>query len=236
MSNQAEKIHELATVAPHEAPLSLMERLQKQWYIIVAAAFVVVVAIGGYMMYSNAQQEKNEEANTAISRIRTVFDQGEFEKALTAKGMAPIGNETVLGLEAIVEEYGGTDAGKLASLMAGNCYVNLGKYAEAQGQFENAQNSDAPLVQVGALTGLGACKEQENDWAGAAELYERAAGISGKSGLEDRCLLYAGLAYEKAGNKEKAAKSFTDIVKRNEGSEYASFAKTGLARLGMAID
>lgn len=236
MSNQAEKIHEAATVAPHEAPLTLIERLQKQWYIIVAAALVVVVAIGGYIMYSNAQQEKNEEANTALSRIRTVFDQGEFEKALTAKGMAPIGNENVLGLEAIVEQYGGTDAGKLASLMAGNCYLNLGKYAEAQTQFEAAQSADAPVVQVGALTGLGACKEQENDWAGAAELYERAAGIAGKSGMEERCLFFAGLAYEKAGNKEKAAKSFIELVKRNEGSEFASFARTGLARLGMAID
>jgi len=236
MSNQAEKIHEAATVAPHTAPLSLIERLQQQWYIIVAAALVVVVAIGGYLWYSNMQLQKNEEANTALSRIRGTFDQGEFEKALTAKGIAPIGDETVLGLEAIVEQYGGTDAGKVAALLAGNCYLNLGKYPEALEQFENAQGSDAAMIQVGALTGLGACKEQEGDWTGAAELYERGAGIAGKSGLQERCLFYAGLANEKAGNKEKAAKSFTELVKRYEGSEFAAFAKTGLARLGMAID
>lgn len=236
MSNQAEKVHEVATVAGSEAPPSLIDRLRQQWMILVGAAAIVVVGIGGYWYYSQLQAEKNEAANTAISRVRGFFDQGEFEKALTAKGVPPIGDETVIGLEGIIEQYGGTDAGKVASLMAANCYLNLGKYAEAREQFENAEGSDAPVVQIGALMGLGACKEQDKDFAGAAELYDRAAGIGAKSGLDSRCKLFAGLAYEKAGNTEKAVKSYTDIVKRDEGSEQAAFARVCLARLGMAID
>ena len=91
-------------------------------------------------------------------------------------------------------------------------------------------------MQVGALNGLGVCAEAEKDLAGAAAYYERAADKGQKTGLEARSLLYAGLAYEKAGDTKKAGELFSRIVRKYGSSEASSTAKMGLARLGMAID
>jgi len=120
--------------------------------------------------------------------------------------------------------------------MAGNSLVNLGRYDEAATQFERAEGSDAVIIDVGATKGLAICKEAAGDIAGAAALYEKAAQRGTKSGLAEECLLAAGLCYEKIGDKVKAGQLFTEIAKRYESSTVAPQAKSGLARLGMAID
>lgn len=203
-------------------------------YIIIAG--VIVVAIAGIFWWNNQQDQREAEATVALSRIRPLFEAGELQKALTADSVPNIGDEKVVGLQYIADEYGGTDAGKTASLMAGNCLLVLGKASEARPYFEKAQGSDAIVVEIGALKGLAACQEFDGDYLGAAELYEKAGDRGTKTGLEDRCYLYAGLAYEKAGNKEKAGQLFTKVAEKFEGTESAAGAKSGLARLGMAID
>ena len=173
-----------------------MATAQKQWKIYAGLAFVVTLVIAGMFWYTSNQETQNTEAATHLSRIRGVFELGEFETALTADTISPVGQERVLGLLEIADTYGSTDAGKVASLMAGNCLVNLG----------------------------------------AAELYEQAANKALKTGLEAPCLFRAGLCYERSGNNEKAAELYRIVAKQYEVSEVAPSAKTGLARLGMAID
>jgi tetratricopeptide (TPR) repeat protein len=141
-----------------------------------------------------------------------------------------------LGLLEISSQFSGTPAGEVAALLAGNSLVNLGRYDEAEAQLSQAQSSDAVVVEVGALKGLAVCKESKGDYLGAATLYEQAAQKAGKSGLAEDCLLAAGLCFEKTGDKSKAAQLFTEITKRYETSQAAPHAKSGLARLGMAID
>jgi tetratricopeptide (TPR) repeat protein len=205
----------------------------KLFLIILGVAIVLGVGIWLYMQY---QDDQNREATMALARIRPVYVEGKHALALTGDSVPPVGDIEVMGLAEISAEYGGTEAGKDAALLAGHCYVRLGKYAEAREQYELAENSDAVLVQVGALNGLGVCKEVEKDLAGAAALYEKAADKGQKTGLESRSLLYAGLAYEKAGDTKKAGELFLRIVRKYGASESSSAAKMGLARLGMAID
>jgi len=212
-----EQVNDKAQSGPVQGSASAVDRMQGNWKMLAILAALVVVVIGGIYFYRQQKQTQNVEANAALSRVRSFFEQ-------------------VKGLLAISDEYSGTEAGAMAALMAGNSLSNLGKYSEAAEQFERAKGGDAIVTQVGALTGLGACREAEKDYAGAAALYEQAAERGSKSGLEDRCWLYAALSYEKAGNKEKAGQIFRTIVKRYEMSELAPAAKSGLARLGMAID
>lgn len=215
---------------------SFVEQARKQWKAVVGVVVVISFAVGAYWWYTNDKAERNQEASTQLSRVRMAFDMGDFSKALTGDSLPPVGADKVKGLLQISEEYAGTDAGSVAALMAGNALLNLGRFTEAQSQFERAQSSDAQIVEVGAMQGLASCKEASKDFAGAATLYEQAGTQATKSGLEDRCIYNAALCFEKAGNKTKAIELYTLVVKKFEMSEIAASARGGLARLGMAID
>lgn len=223
-----------ARATPRSAPEWMTNNRQGMMYLIVLG--VVVVLGVGIWLFMQYQKDQNNEAAMALARIRPVYTEGRHSLALTGDSVPPVGDIEVMGLSEISAEYGGTDAGKDAALLAGHCLVSLGKYAEAREQYELAEKSDAALVQVGALNGLGVCKEVEKDLAGAAAYYEKAADKGQKTGLEARSMLYAGLAYEKAGDTKKAGELFSTIVRKHGSSESSSTAKMGLARLGMAID
>ena len=220
---------------PDDAPAWLVSAMNN-WKLYAGMAVVITAIIGGMYYFMTSAAEANQEAALELSRIRPVFESGEFEAALTADTVSPVGQDKVMGLLEIADQYGDTDAGKVAALMAGNCLVNLGRYDEAQQQFQLAQSSSSTVIEVGALQGLAVCAEASDDMNGAAELYEQAAKRGVKSGLEAPCYYKAGLCYERSGNKERAAELYRTVAKQYESSEVAPSAQTGLARLGMAID
>lgn len=215
-------------------PQWMTENRQGMIFLIILGVAVVLGV--GVWLFVQYQKDQNNEAAMALARIRPVYTEGRYAMALTGDSVSPVGDIEVMGLTEITAEYGGTDAGKDAALLAGHALVSLGRHSEAREQYELAEDSDATLVQVGALNGLGVCKEVEKDLAGAAAYYERAADKGQKTGLEARSLLYAALAYEKAGDTKKAGELFSRIVRKYGSSESSSTAKMGLARLGMAID
>ena len=231
-----ETTEEIGTTAGASESGATVDRLLQQWKVIAGVAVAIVAIVAGYWLYTSMQESTNEEAAAALSRIRATFDASDFEAALTGKGLPAIDGQPVLGLQGIVDQYGSTPAGKVAAVMAGTSYMQVGKIAEARAAFEAAQGSDAAVVQMGALNGLGACAEADKDFAGAAELYEKAAAAGAKSGLEARSLVYAAMAYEKAGNKEKAGETYRTVVKKFSSGDMSQPARAGLARLGMRID
>lgn len=215
---------------------AVVDRVMKNWKMLVGVIVVIAVAALGYWWYTSNLAQENESANIALSRIRDAYEGGNYEQALTGKGLPAIDGNPVLGLQAIADQYGSTDAGKVAALMAGTCYLNLGKGAEARAAFETAQGSSSQVVMVGALQGLGACAELDKDLAAAASYYEKAADVGNKSGMEPRALIYAAMAYEKAGNKQKAGELYTTVAKKYAQTDMSQPARAGLARLGMRID
>jgi tetratricopeptide (TPR) repeat protein len=204
----------------------------------IGFALIAVLAIGlGYYFYTGMQEASNDEAMTALSRISSYYETGQFQKALDGDPSRSIRGGKVIGLKAIVSEYGGTSAGSFAALYAGTSLMNLGKYSDAMPYFESAIGSDDEMVSAGGKAGLAACKEEMKNFEEAASLYEAAAGP--KDGpMYERYTLFAALNYEKAaangsGNaKEKAITLLKGLLAKNSGSEYTSEAKMGLARLG----
>ena len=67
-------------------------------------------------------------------------------------------------------------------------------------------------------------------------MYEEAATLADKTGLEDQILYRAAACYEEAKNNNKASELYRLVVKKFEMSEVSASAKSGLARLGTAID
>jgi len=78
----------------------------------IGFALIAVLAIGlGYYFYTGMQETNNEEAMTALSRISSYYETGQFQKALDGDPSRSIRGGKVIGLKAIVSEYGGTSAG-----------------------------------------------------------------------------------------------------------------------------
>jgi tetratricopeptide (TPR) repeat protein len=196
---------------------------------------VVIVAIVAVVYYNKSKDEKEREASAALSRIRAVFDSGDYAKAMSGDPTKMIRDTPLLGLKDIVDQFGSSENGKVAALYAGNSLVGLKKYDEAVSYFEKAQGSSSMEVSVGAMIGLGICKENQKDYVGAAELYENAAARTVQPSLKDKYKLYAALSFEKSNNKEKAEKLYRDIL-HGETMELIGESKSGLTRLGMIVE
>lgn len=207
----------------------------KQWKVIAGVLGVLVVVVVGYFYIDSQNDELNLEGLTALARIRNVYGQDTVDYNLALKGQGK-GAQSLKGLLDISSEYEGTPAGEMAALMAGNALVVLNRPAEAAEQFEKASASDAAIVQLGAMQGLAAVKELQGDFKSAAEQYEAAAAVGEEIGLDDKCFLNAAVCYEEANNKAKAIELYRMIVKKFAMSNVAADAKSGLARLGTAID
>lgn len=204
----------------------------------VGYALVGILVIGfGYYFYSGMKETTNEEAMTALARISSYYETGQFQKALNGDPSRSIRGGKVIGLKDIASEYEGTPAGTFAALYAGTSYLNIGKFSEAKPYFEIASASDDQTVSAGGKAGLAACNEEMKNYEEAASLFEAAAGAK-DSPLYERYSLFAALNYEKASSngsgtaKEKAITILKGLVAKNSGSEYTNEAKMGLARLG----
>ena len=84
----------------------------------IIALIVVVGAIFAYrQLYSLPRQQK---ASAALFKGEQYFARDSFQLALNGNGA------DYDGFEAIIKEYGSTDAGNLAKAYAGICYAKLG--------------------------------------------------------------------------------------------------------------
>lgn len=200
------------------------------------AIVVLLVALIGVWLYRSSSFGDSPEASLALSRIMPYVEAGDMQKALNGDPSKKIRGEEVIGLAAIVEQYSSSNAGKTAALHAAIASLSLKKKDEALKFFEIAEGSSSLFVVASAQAGLATVKESDGDFAGAAELYEKAVASSEKSGNKDKFEYYAGLCYEKAGDKAKAQKMYESLLAEFEFSEFSGEAKAGLTRLGIVVE
>lgn len=200
---------------------------------LAAVTFLILVAVG-YKFYSNSQEEKQAKAALYLSRIRPVFESGNYQAAIQGFEDKVIRGEKVYGLKYIASEYSGTESGKLASLYLAQSLVGTGNYSEAEQYFENAAGASSTIVQAGGKAGLATVKDKNGDFVSAAKLYLEAAKLTVGS-ADEQYKYYAAFLYEKASNKEEAAKLYREIIASNESSEFAIEAKIGMSRLGLSL-
>lgn len=209
---------------------------KKNATMIIGGLAIVLIAAGLYWYISNTQKEKEANASLALSRVKIFYERAEFDKALKGDPTVKVRGESIIGLREIVENYGGTSAGKMAALMAGDILLSQKKYSEAINMYESAQGSDSKVLAVGSKAGVAACKESEKKYSEAAPLYEEAAQYMKEVGDEARYRYFAALNYEKSGNKEKAKELYTLIAKENRDTEFKDLAVGAMSRLGMIIE
>lgn len=209
--------------------------LENKTLLIIGAA--IIVAVVGLFIYIQSTNEKNSlQASIALGRILPYYENDSLRLALEGDPRVKVMGEDVIGLKAIVEKYDGTSQGKIAALFAGNALMSLERYDEARKYFDIAEGAKAEMVKMGALAGLGAYEEHKKNYSKAAELYEKAAELSMETNAKFRYLYYAGMVYEKSGDKKKSEELYRMIIEEGQSSEFAGNAKSGLTRLGMIIE
>ena len=92
----------------------------------LAGIAAIVIVVGGVLGYQHFISEPNEKkASEALVRGEQYFMADNYELALNGDSLG------YAGFVNVADEFGGTDAGKLANAYAGVCYAQLGQYEEA---------------------------------------------------------------------------------------------------------
>lgn len=170
-------------------------------YGIIAIAIVVGAVLCIKNFYLNPQQKK---ASAALFKGEQYFARDSFALALNGNGA------DYEGFEAIIDQYGSTDAGNLAKAYAGICYFKMGDTQKALDKLKSFSGKDEMISP--AITGLiGDCYVNMGDTQKAISYFEKAAKEASNEVVSPVYLKKAGLAYENLKQYKDAVKAYTAI-------------------------
>ncbi len=175
---------------------------------------VVIVIAALIFFYVNNRKAKNEDAETKLSAVISLYDQNNFQAAINGD---PASN--IMGLKEIVDKYGSTESGETAKLYLGNCYYNINDYDNALKQFQDYSGSNN-IIKASCLSGVGAVYEAKGDLKKAGEFFEKAAKVNKEVVINPENLFYAVRAYANAGDKESAKRVFEQLRADYPKSKY----------------
>ena len=186
----------------------------------VGALVLVVALVVAYVFYQQAQEAEAQEALATPIRL---YEAESYREALD-------GLDGQMGLLAVADEYGGTDAGNLARFYAADALYHLGEYDQALEYFQ-AFDKDDPYLGASALAGEAAVYENQEDFARAGRLYEEAAERFESELTTPRYLLSAGRAYEQAGDYAAAEAAYEALQEDFPDAPAAQNVDAYLARV-----
>ncbi len=189
-------------------------------------ALAIVVLVAGVFIYLNRQSEDNQKATTELAKVFPLYDQGKYDQAING-----VPQEGTHGLQFIVDEYGSTHSGNIASLYLADSYFALGQYEKALGYYKKVSVDDR-MVSASALAGVGACYESMKQFADAASYYERAASKNMVAGLAPNYLRRAAESFAAAGDKAKAVEILKTLKKEFPSTQEARDADLFIAQFG----
>ena len=174
----------------------------------IAVVVMGIIAINNYVIKPKALEASNENAKAVV-----YFMAGDFDKALKGD------DAECIGFEAIADEYGHFQQGKLAALYAGICYFEKGEYEEAA-KYLKKFDADDVNIDPAAHQLLGDAYVELGEYGKAAKAFEAAA-ESGNEIIAPMSLKKAGLVYLKEEDKAKALKAFQAIKENYPTSSEA---------------
>lgn len=179
----------------------------------IIALIVVVGAIFAYrQLYSLPRQQK---ASAALFKGEQYFARDSFQLALNGNGA------DYDGFEAIIKEYGSTDAGNLAKAYAGICYAKLGENEKALNYLKSFSASDN-MISPAVTIALGDCYVNMDNTKEGIKCFEKAAKDANNVVLAPIALKKAGIAYESLKQYKEAVKVYTTIKEQYFNSMEAA--------------
>jgi tetratricopeptide (TPR) repeat protein len=193
-------------------------RYQKQITVVLA---VLVLGVGGWYAYKNFIVKPNtEKAVDAMFKAEEYYRMDSLQKALNGDGIN-------WGFVRVIKEYGGTDAGNLAHLYAGDCYLRTGDFNNAVKQLKEYSTSDK-LYQARAYKLLGDAYSELGQNDEAITYYKKSANHFPED-LHNaaEALLFAASLSDKSGKTKEAIELYKEIKDRfpntqayNESDKY----------------
>ena len=181
---------------------------------IIGAVVALVVIVAGAILLNNYYFEpRANEASTELGKSQELFDQQQYEKALT-------------GFQKVAADYSSTDAGNLAQLYIGLCQANLGKWQEAVNALEQFSGQGDQMISPAAEGALGNAYANLNQLDKAVEHLKKAAKMADNNSLSPTFLIQAGEILESQGKKADALKLYQEVKEKYFNSmQYATIDK-----------
>lgn len=185
-------------------------------YVLLGLAAVVIAVV----IFVNNRKAGNEKAQLEFAKVFAIYDQGSTDKAQYTAAINGKPEQGIIGLKAIVENYGSTEAGEVARFYLANACLATGQTDEALKHYEDFSGSD-PLLKASAIAGAGACYEAKKEYPKAASQFEKAASVLATGPNAAEYLNSAARCYGMAGEKEKAVALLKQLKKDFPQSPYA---------------
>jgi len=178
----------------------------------------VALVIAGYFGYGHWIGSQDDQAQTEMFQAIRYFESDSLNLALNGDG-------NNLGFLQIIDDYGMTDAGKLANFYVGAIYMKQGKFKPAILYLEDFKAKDL-LVQARAYSLIGDAYMELKEYENAAKFYTEAANYKPNKFFSPTYLMKAALAYEKLNQNEKAKEAYQKIIDQYwDSNEYQDARK-----------
>jgi predicted negative regulator of RcsB-dependent stress response len=196
--------------------------------IAICVAFIVavslVVGINAYLDY------RSDQAAQAMSEA---YD--EYMKIVVGQDKSPDLGPAVEGLSKATGEYGATAAGVMGRMALGHLLLEKGDWTGAEALFSELSDEPdlAEVLKPLAWHGLGKAYEGQKKYDQAAQAYESAYQIAGKS-LKSVFMYDQARVLQAKGNKDQASGLYKKLIADFPEDPYALRAKAAL--VAMDID
>ncbi|MBI3189134.1 MAG: tetratricopeptide repeat protein [Ignavibacteriales bacterium] len=192
------ELKEDALVTTYSKFLMWYEENKKLVSYVTTGVIVLAILI---VVFVNNRTANNEKAATELGKVFSYYDAGASDVNQYNLAVNGVPEKNVMGLKAIVDNYGSTSSGELAGFYLANAYYALGKIDDAMNLFDDFSSGDQ-LLNASATAGVAACYESKGNFAEAASNYEKAAGLQTINTAE--YLQSSARCYALKGEKEKA--------------------------------
>jgi predicted negative regulator of RcsB-dependent stress response len=191
---------------------------KKRLAVALGVLFAVGIAVSGYQYFS-AQNEKKAFALVAQHHQR-------YETLASQQAGAEAYRAVEKDFKAIIDDYSGTQAARIAAVMLANISYQGGDYDTAIALYR--QNLKAfehdPAIQSLMLSNLGYCREAKKEYQAAAQYFDQI--VQGNRFLmKDDALFSLARVYDAMGAKEKRLAALNRLVSDHKDSIYHDVAR-----------
>ncbi|WP_194775497.1 tetratricopeptide repeat protein [Pararhodonellum marinum] len=222
---QVEKGNELL-----ENPEEIADRLQrgelfikKNSKIVGGAIIALILVIAGILYFQIDRQNKNKTAQAEMFQAVYYYEQDSLEFAINGDGSNP-------GFLDIINRYKGTDAANLSHYYLGSIYLSEREFQKAVDHLEKF-SSDDYFVQAKAYALIGDAYFELKNIDKAISNYDKAAKYRPNKFFTPRYLMKLAVAYEEAGQLNKAIEAYGRIEQEYFESYEFTAARKHKARL-----
>ncbi len=200
---------------------SFIEQYQNQisWGLLI----IILIVFGIFALNKYVLTPRSEKASYELSKAEFFFGEKNWQIALDGD------SADCIGFTGVIDQFGSTDAGKVAKYYAGVCAFKLGNFEDAA-DYLNGFKSDNKILNLEAKILLGDAYVELGEVDKAVSVFENVA-KKNNSVMSPRALKKAGIAYESLGKKADALRVYQKIKDDFNSSEEAREIDKLIARV-----